>query len=441
MKCARCGTEARRAEARFCAHCGTPFPQPVAEPAAVATREDHQPVGTSVAALEASAIGDELGDPSASSTSEIRQSVDTPDDAESEMTPVQSQPIGDHPAGALSPASNGHRDPLPDDDIADFPTRTDIAPVDVQPTAMLPASVDEQLKAETRAPDPAVSDPQDDPQMGLAAEQEETVQLPSIGKQDEHRSPAIVDQEPTLVLSTPATPAHDTDRGAPGAAPGQSEVAGSRTMPADFTPFAVPPRPKAALRSTPSPKPLTSRQVSRPRKARTARSLALAGLVVLIVAVVIGGILIYQKAIASGKNLAAMTTYNDPAGHFSLQYPALWTAKPISNGVQLMDSTGTAELDVQSLPVTDHNTADSYIATEASKLNLSAPDHEQVGSIVWAKRSGLVTTNQGVSDEVVLLAYVQHGRVYLVKEVTPISNFANENRLAFLPALQSFQFK
>jgi|GEM_PF-5078496 hypothetical protein len=413
MKCARCGAEARRAEARFCTRCGAALPRPAAEPAGVAavvsptsTASDRQyPASPVTDAREAQPCdGDRAQAETAISAAAASQPV---------ADETESQPATDRDGPTM--AANGRTEPPVD--VADLPTRTDLveARSGLVPETLLP--------------------PLADTQPALTIAEEETAHLPALSGRAARQSPDAVDQAPTMVL--PTRVAQDAQRAAP---PSRQSDAESVTRPRDVAEASAPPAvPRlAAAPAMAKPEP---RRGHTARTRRLTRWLVLAGVVLLIAAVVSASILIYQNMTAGGKNLAAMLTYRDPAGHFTLQYPALWTAKPIPDGVEFVDSTGTAEFDVQSLPATHGGVADSYIAAEADKLNLSAPDREQVGGIVWAKRSGLVTTPQGVSNEVVLLAYVRQGRVYLVKEVTPISNYAQENQLAFLPALESFQFR
>jgi hypothetical protein len=406
MKCDKCGAEARRAGARFCARCGAPLPEPATEPAAA-----------TAAALQASATGDRPTHAPSMPVTQRPQAQETAsaDEAAASLSEAEGAAYRNESAAT----ANGHVEHTAD--IADSPTRADLI------------SVGATAKSASQTSQPSDTNAQSGP----TTDDEETMQLPALSWYEAHHTQEPVEQSPTMVLPAPAKPMSDARRGdAPSRSPGGT----SQSTAANATSMKSPGRTMVASRPLAAPK---TGNRGRARSARTtvARSLLLVGIVVVIAAIVVGAVLVYQNVTAGGKNLAATAPYTDPAGYFALRYPALWTAKPISNGVKFVDSTGTAEFDVQSLPATGRSTADSYIAAEADKLNLSAPDHEQVGSVVWAKRSGLVTTSQGVSDEVVLLAHLQQGRVYLVTEVTPISNFAQENQLAFLPALQSFQFK
>ncbi|HLW00291.1 MAG TPA: PsbP-related protein [Ktedonobacterales bacterium] len=155
---------------------------------------------------------------------------------------------------------------------------------------------------------------------------------------------------------------------------------------------------------------------------------------------VIAGVGIYAIANGSGgQNLPAFTTYKDPGNQFSIQYPTVWTAKKLSNGVQFSDATNTVSLSVTYTPNTANLSATTFANQEAAKENINTPDSQTFAGTTWVQRSGIVTQTSGISQDIFIFVAASNNLLYEVREVAPLDGYKEPNQTDFMPMLNSLK--
>jgi hypothetical protein len=161
---------------------------------------------------------------------------------------------------------------------------------------------------------------------------------------------------------------------------------------------------------------------------------------VLLLVFIVAGFGIYALASGpGGQEISAFSPYQDPGGHFSIQYPSVWTVKKVSNGVRFADATDTAELWVTYTPNTANQTAEQFANQEAAKEGISTPDTTTFAGATWVERSGIVTQTSGISQDIFLFVTISNNIIYEVREVAPLDGYKEPNQTAFMPMLQSLK--
>lgn len=179
------------------------------------------------------------------------------------------------------------------------------------------------------------------------------------------------------------------------------------------------------------------------RKANRGRWLLglLAALLIAAVAVT-GGIVL--RASLAGPPVPRTVLYQDPAGHFQVQQPALWVARAQPDGVLFADSVDanaiTSTIQVNITPEQPKTTAASQADALATSLGLAGPSSttDTIAGQTWEQREGTVVGSDGASREVLIEATLANGEVYTITCESPLANFGGTNSLVFQPFLASF---
>jgi hypothetical protein len=196
--------------------------------------------------------------------------------------------------------------------------------------------------------------------------------------------------------------------------------------------------PSAAARPTRSSAGPVPASLPRPQRAKR-RRLPLSILVSsgLLLVFILAGFGIYAVISSSaGQEPPALVNYTDPNHHFSIPYPSVWNYKRLPNGVQFADVTNTAGLSVTYTPNTSNLTAQQFADQEAAKENLNTPDTQTFAGQTWIVRSGIVTQNSGISQDIFIFVTLYHNFLFEVREVAPLNGYQQPNQTAFMPMLQ-----
>jgi len=251
-------------------------------------------------------------------------------------------------------------------------------------------------------------------------------------------------ETPTQPVRAPKRPAATAaDDAAPQVAP-EAFASAAPTTPVTTAATA------AAITATatqPPSRPLTvgsSYQASRPpetpRSRRKVRWPLIAGLLVVLVALAIGGA-IEARALLAPPPVSRTTTYHDQQRRFSFTEPSLWTVTPQANGALLTDSTGASSLTITIAPAQQGQTASAIADTLATQQGLHTAPSAIIGGDSWEQRTGSVTGSDGATRIVTAYVDVHAGSVYTIQTSSPTSVASSINTLVYQPLLASFAFR
>jgi hypothetical protein len=428
MICPRCGTVQRRETARFCHQCGATIEQaptevqlestemPALEPTEAAPQDVQPP---SPAALPPEPINpmpeeqtrpeSSLPQPPAALSPEWQEEAPTIQDRPPPAPPVEQQ--RQWAAPAAPPAWEAP--PRWERTAPSFEHQQGRFASVATDQAFVPERPQMPVESLERGPRPAPSI--------WTAEPANWERQPSYG---------VPQAEEALVVSARAFSPPQNIQGNPNQ--GGIESHAEPPIPWQAAP-AEPPSRSAARGPVPG-----ALQRSRPVQQRRRLPLGIIIPLALLLVFVIAGVGVYVFASGSAsQEPSAFLTYNDPNHHFHIQYPTVWTATPIANGVRFSDATHTAELSVTYTPNTQNLTADQFADQEAAKENISTPDTQTFAGTTWVQRSGIVTQTSGISQDIFLFVTVSNNFLYEVREVAPLDGYKEPNQTAFMPMLQS----
>jgi hypothetical protein len=199
----------------------------------------------------------------------------------------------------------------------------------------------------------------------------------------------------------------------------------------------APRRKKAARAKTPKPpKPPITPEVARSRRQRLLRIALLAAVTLVVVGVGVWGV----RALTAGPPVPNQVVYQDPAHHFRLSRPGLWSATPEANGVLLADSSGASSVHVTVRAQISGETAQAAADAIAAERNLKAADPLTFANASWEQRVGQLTGRDGAVRQVTMDVTVHGGYVYVVELASPLATYSSVDILVFQPTLASFQF-
>lgn len=176
------------------------------------------------------------------------------------------------------------------------------------------------------------------------------------------------------------------------------------------------------------------------RRQRRVRWPLVAGALVVLAALLVGGVF-EVRALLAPPPIPKTTTYHDQQRRFSFTEPALWTVTPQPTGALLTDSTGASTLTVTVAPVTKGQTASALADTLAAQQDLQTASATTIAGDQWEQRSGSVTGSDGATRIVTLYVDVHAGDVYTIQTSSPTSVASSINTLVYQPLLASFTFR
>jgi hypothetical protein len=152
----------------------------------------------------------------------------------------------------------------------------------------------------------------------------------------------------------------------------------------------------------------------------------------------LGGAGYLLRAALAGPPVAHAVVYRDPQQRFHFTRPNLWQLTSASDGVFLTDGTSRLQLTIAT-PQPDEDAAKHADALAAAEgLSKAAP--QTYAGATWEQRTGVVTGNDGVVREVLLLVTLHNGQLYTIECTGPLASFDSTNNLVFQPLLTSFAF-
>ncbi|HEV8192257.1 MAG TPA: hypothetical protein VGP82_12385 [Ktedonobacterales bacterium] len=151
-----------------------------------------------------------------------------------------------------------------------------------------------------------------------------------------------------------------------------------------------------------------------------------------------GGYLL--RALLAGPPVANTVVYHDPQQRFHFTRPNLWVLTAAQDGVLLTDSAGTSRLQLTISVPQKGEDAIKHADTLATAEALTAVAPQTYAGETWEQRTGVVTGNDGVVRQELLLVTVHGGQLYTIECAAPLSGFDSTNNLVFQPLLTSFTF-
>ncbi|HET9110153.1 MAG TPA: hypothetical protein VFN78_04940 [Ktedonobacterales bacterium] len=247
-------------------------------------------------------------------------------------------------------------------------------------------------------------------------------------------------ETPTQPVRAPKRPAASTAVDGSSQATPQSPASVAPTAPVTTAPATT------ATAPQPHSRPLTvgssyqaPRPAEAPRPRRKMRWPLVAGLLVVLVALAVGGA-IEARALLAPPPVPRTTTYHDQQRRFSFIEPSLWTVTPQANGALLTDSTGASSLAITVAPAQQGQTASAIADTLAAQQGLQTGPSAIIGGDSWEQRSGNVTGSDGATRIVTAYVDVHAGSVYTIQTSSPTSVANSINTLVYQPLLASFAF-
>lgn len=243
-------------------------------------------------------------------------------------------------------------------------------------------------------------------------------------------------ETPTQPVRAPKRPAATSamDDGAAQAAP-EGQVSATPTTPVTTATAIQPPSRPLTVGSSYQ----TLRPAEAPRPRRKIRWPLVAGLLVLLVALAVGGV-VEVRALLAPPPVPRTTTYHDQQRRFSFTEPSLWTVTPQANGALLTDSTGANTLTITVTPAQHGQTASALADTLATQQGLQTAPTAIIGGDSWEQRSGSVTGSDGATRIITAYVDIHAGTVYTIQTSSPTSVASSINTLVYQPLLASFVF-
>ena len=248
----------------------------------------------------------------------------------------------------------------------------------------------------------------------------------SIGELETPTQPVRAPKRPTATTAaedsvTQATP------GSPSAAPATPATIATATQ--------LPSRPLTVGSSYQA-----TRQAEAPRARHKVRWPLAVALLVVILALAVGGAL-GVRALLAPPPVSRTTVYHDPQRRFSFAEPSLWTVTPQANGALLTDSTGANSFTITVAPAQPGQTASALADTLATQQGLQSAPTAIIGGDSWEQRSGSVTGSDGATRIVTVYVDIHAGAAYTIQTSSPTSVASSINTLAYQPLLASFTFR